>query len=367
VLDRSPGGSSSGSGAAVAAGLVPFAIGTETDGSILCPASMCGVVGVKTTVGLVSRAGVVPVSASQDTVGPLARGVADAALLLGVLSLPVDGDPDTATTDRPSGMPADYLALLTRDALRGARIGIARGRYFGYNRFADDLAETAISAMREAGAAVVDPVEIATADEIAESRDEMVVLTHEFKSGLEAYLAGRPGERDACPRNLAELIEFNEAHVDRELAVFGHDLLASAAETNGTGGADYLAARDRNLRRAREDGIDATLGAHELDAIAMPTMGPAWLIDHVNGDSPHGSGYQVAAVAGYPTVSVPIGEARGLPVGLSLVGAAWSEAKLLRLAFSLEQALALTMRPAFLATVPLFSGGRRGSTAALRP
>lgn len=367
VLDRSPGGSSSGSGASVAAGLVPLAVGTETDGSILCPASLCGVVGVKPTVGLVSRTGVVPVSASQDTAGPLARSVADAALLLGVLSLNLEGDTDPATAARPAGKQPDYLGLLTPDALRGARIGIARGRYFGYNRFADELAESAISVMREAGAVVIDPVAIATADEVADSRDEMVVLLHEFKSGLEAYLGGRPGERDACPRTLEELIAFNEAHADRELAVFGQDLLISAAETAGVDDGDYRAARDRNRARAREGGIDATLAADNLDAIAVPTMGPAWLIDHVNGDSTHGSGYQIAAVAGYPAVSVPIGKTHGLPVGLSLIGGAWSEATLLALAFSLEQALQTTMRPTFLPAVQLQSAGRRGSSTAGRP
>jgi amidase len=366
VLDRSPGGSSSGSGACVAAGLVPLAVGTETDGSILCPASLCGVVGVKPTVGLVSRTGIVPVAASQDTAGPLARCVADAALLLSVMSLAVDGDTDPATAARPAAAQADYLSLLSPDALRGARIGVARGRYFGYSRFADELAESAIGVMRQAGAVVVDPVAIETADEIADSRDEFVVLTHEFKSGLAAYLAARPGERDACPRTLAELIAFNEAHADRELAVFGQDLFIAAEATAGVEDEDYLAARDRNRKRAREGGIDATLAAHGLAAIAVPTMGPAWLIDHLNGDSPPGSGFQIAAVAGYPAVSVPIGKAHGLPLGLSLVGTAWSEATLLGLAYSLERALQTTMRPGFLRGVPLGSVARRGGAGAVR-
>jgi amidase len=269
------------------------------------------------------------------------------------MSLPVEGDTDPATAARPAGAPPDYLGLLTPEALRGARIGVARGRYFGYSRVADELAEAAISVMREAGADIVDPVEIETADEIADSRDELVVLLHEFKSGIESYLAGRPGERDACPRTLAELIAFNEAHAERELSVFGQDLFVAAEATAGIEDEDYRAARDRNRERAREGGIDATLAAHDLHAIAVPTMGPAWLIDHVNGDSIHGSGYQIAAVAGYPAVSVPIGRSEGLPVGLSLVGGAWSEATLLALAFSLEQALQLAMRPAFLPTVPL--------------
>lgn len=351
ALDRSPGGSSSGSGAAVAAGLAPLAVGTETDGSILCPAALNGVVGIKPTVGLTSRAGVVPIAASQDTVGPLARSVADAAALLSVLAGGADwSDPrDAATGSRPAGHPADYTRFCDADGLAGTRIGVPRKSYFGFNERVDAAVESVLAAARDAGATLVDPADVPTAEEIATSGDEMTVLLHEFKAGLEAYLATRPDSPDQ-PRNLAEIISFNVAHADEELAFFGQDVLIAAEATSGLDDAAYLQARARNWQRARRDGIDAALGAAGVDVLAFPTMGPAWRIDHVNGDSHFGAGYHAAAVAGYPAISLPIGKVSGLPVAICLVGTAWSEAVLIRVASGLEHVLGLgsELRPAWL-------------------
>lgn len=352
VLDRSPGGSSSGSGAAVAAGLVPLAIGTETDGSILCPATVCGVVGIKPTVGLVPRTGVVPISTSQDTVGPLARSVADAAALLAAIA--GDDGLDAASAGRPRGLSGTGgRPLLDPDALAGARIGVPRAHYFGYSVAADAAVERAIGLMAAAGAEIVDPADVETAEELAGSRDEMTVLLHEFKVGLEAYLASRPGPPEACPRTLEELAAFDAAHADRELAVFGDEILAEAAATTGLEAPEYREARARALDLAATRGLDATLKRHELDALVAPTMGPAWCIDVVNGDSHTGACYQAAAVAGYPAISVPAGSVRGLPLGVCLMGPAWSEPRLIGLAFALEQLLALDLRPAYVPSIPI--------------
>jgi len=351
ALDRSPGGSSSGSGAGVAAGLAPLAVGTETDGSILCPAALNGVFGLKPPVWLTSRAVVVPISSSQDTVGPMARCVADAAALLGVLAGGAAGaDPrDEATMRRPADLPADYMACCRSGGLDGARIGLPRERYFGYSPKADALVEATVQLARRAGAVFVDPADVPTAEAISQSRDELTVMLHEFKAGLEHYFATRPPASDQ-PRNLDELIAFNDAHAPDELLYFGQDTLLLASSVGGVDDPAYLEARARNWRRARQDGIDAALTSARLDALAFPTMGPAWLIDHVNGDSHTRAGYQAAAVAGYPAISIPIGKAGGLPVGLCLVGTAWSEPVLIRIAFGIEQMLALgdSLRPAWL-------------------
>jgi amidase len=342
ALDRSPGGSSSGSGAAVAAGLAPLAVGTETDGSILCPAALNGVVGIKPTVGLTSRTGVVPISASQDTVGPMARSVADAAAMLGPLAGNGSGaDPlDPATVARPPGLPADYTAFCDPAGLSGARIGVPRKHYFGYSDKADVLVEAALEVARRSGAILIEPANVPTAKSISESNDEMTVLLYEYRAGLETYLATRPDE-GGQPRTVAEIVEFNEAHATEELAFFGQEYLIEAAVMGGLDSPRYLKARERNWRRAREEGIDAALDSANADVLAFATMGPAWRIDHVNGDAHAGAGYQAAAVAGYPAISLPIGKVSGLPVGLCLVGKAWSEPTLVRIAFALEQALAL--------------------------
>jgi len=351
ALDRSPGGSSSGSGAAVAAGFAPLAVGTETDGSILCPAAVCGVVGVKPTRGLVSRAGVVPIAASQDSVGPMARSVVDAALLLGVLAGADLADP--ATLERPAGLPAEYTQFCRAGGLEGMRVGVPRAFYTGYHPAADRVVAEALRAMHEAGATLIDPVEVPTAAELDESEDELTVFFHEFHDGLDRYLAGRPGDRDACPRSLAELIAFNEANAGEELALFGQDLFEAAAATEGLDAPGYRQALERNLRRAGRDGLDAALDGAGLDALVVLTMAPAWCIDQVNGDPSLRAGYQAAAVAGYPSISLPVGSVDGLPVGLTFLGRAWSEPTLLRLASALEHQLDLTLLASFRPSVAL--------------
>ncbi len=355
VLDRSPGGSSSGSGAGVAAGFAPLAVGTETDGSILCPAALNGVVGIKPTVGLTSRTGVVPISSSQDTVGPLARSVADAAAALGVLAGNGTGaDPlDPATMRRPPGLPLDYGAFLDVNGLAGVRLGVPRRHYFGYSTKADALVEAAIELAREAGSIIVDPADVPTATSISRSTAEMTVMLHEYKTGLEAYLATRPVDKGQ-PRTISEIVAFNQAHASDELVFFGQEHLIAASELDGTDSPTYLKARARNRRKARQQGIDAALRVGRADALVFPTMGPAWCIDHVNGDSHAGAGYQAAAVAGYPAISLPVGMVGELPVGLCIVGTAWSEPTLIKIAFALEQALALgdRLRPAWRPTSP---------------
>ncbi|HUY96234.1 MAG TPA: amidase [Verrucomicrobiae bacterium] len=351
VLDRSPGGSSSGSGAAVAAGLAPLAVGTETDGSILCPAAFCGVVGIKPTVGRVSRSGVVPIATSQDTVGPMARSVLDAALLLDVLA---GRDPeDRATHRRGAGPVASAAAALQPPSLRGLRLGVARAVHFGYSQRADRLVEDALDALRGAGVVLVDPADIPTAADLRDSPDELTVLLHEFKHGVEAYLRARPGPRDACPRTLEELIAFNSGHREQELSWFGQELLVQAAATTGLDSPAYRRARSRGWRRARRDGIDQALRDHDVAALVVPTMGPAPVTDLVNGDADGGSGYQAAAIAGTPAITLPVGESCGLPVGLSLLGPAFSEVRLVGLAAAIERELAVRLVPRYLPAVPV--------------
>ncbi|MHB8295300.1 MAG: amidase [Acidimicrobiales bacterium] len=342
-LSRSPGGSSSGSAAAVAAGIVPIAVGTETDGSIICPAALCGTVGVKPTVGSVSRTGVVPISASQDTVGPLARSVADAVLAYLVMAGIAAGD---AAGDL-AGWPVPGSAA-AREGLRPFRIGVARDGFFGYSPKTDALVDEALPAFRAAGATIVDPATTAGLPELSVSKsDELIVLRHELKAGLASYLAGRPGPScrpghapapGEVPRTVEDLIAFNDAHAAEELGLFGQEHFAGAAACAGLDHPAYLRALQDNTGRARS-AIDAVLSAHRLDAIAAPSMGPAWLIDPVNGDCHSGGSTSVPAVAGYPIVTVPLGQVEGLPVGLSLLGGAASERTLLRIAMGVEQVL----------------------------
>jgi amidase len=339
ALDRSPGGSSSGSGAAVAAGLVPFAVGTETDGSILCPAAVCGVVGIKPTVGLVSRAGVVPISASQDTVGPLARSVADAAALLTVLAGVDPADPATAAAE--GHVDADYARHAEDPSLEGVRLGVVRSG-FGYSPKTDAVVEGALERLRGAGAVLVELAAIPGA-KAATGDDELTVLLYEFKAGLEAYLRDRGAP---APQSLEELIAFNESHRDAELALFGQELLEAAAATTGLEAEEYLVAKESAQRRAR-GGLEAALGGSHLDALVLPTMGPAWLIDPVNGNAVSGAGYSAAAVAGTPGISVPVGAVDGLPVGICFLGAAWSEATLVRIAAGAERVAQVDVRPAW--------------------
>ncbi len=336
-LDRSPGGSSAGSGAAVAAGFAPFGIGTETDGSILCPAAACGIVGLKPTVGLVSRAGIVPISPSQDTAGPMARSVSDVALLLEVLAAAGTDRRDAATFKRPPASPAvgGYIEAARRSPA-GLRVGIARGEGFsGYHLPTDEAAEVAYEALRAAGVELVDPVGC----ERANDDDELLVLKTEFKSALEHYLAKRGGGSGSALWSLAEVVAFNEANAAERLDLFGQDLLVESAAAGALDDPGYLAAQERNWRRTRKDGIDAACERHGIKALVAPTMPPSWLIDHVNGDAHSAAAWGQAAVAGYPSITVPVGLHHGLPVAVALWGPAWSEATLLSLAAAIERGI----------------------------
>ena len=344
VLDRNPCGSSSGSAAAVAANLAAAAVGTETDGSIVCPATANGVVGVKPTVGLAGRSGITPISHTQDTPGPLARSVRDAAILLGALAGEDPADPATAAGR--GRVHADYTRFLDPAGLAGARLGVGRN-YFGFHDGVDRLMEEAIAALKAAGAEIVDPAEVPNTDKYGDAEYE--VLLYEFKADLAAYLAAR----SAPVRTLAELVEFNERHRDREMAFFGQEIFLAAEKKGPLTDAAYLEALATCRKYSREEGLDAVLAKHRLDAVVAPTGGPAWTTDLLNGDHYTGGSSSAAAVAGYPSVSVPAGFLGGLPVGISFIGAAWSEPVLLRLAFAYEQATRHRRAPRFLPTAEL--------------
>jgi amidase len=360
ALDRNTSGSSSGSGAAIAANLAAIAVGTETDGSIVSPANTNGLVGIKPTLGLLSRAGIVPIAHSQDTAGPMTRTVADAALLLAAMA---GSDPDDAATAPVAGArlrpgPArrpptpDYAAALDAGGLKGARIGVVRNRLFGSNVAADRIAEQAIADMKKAGAIVVDPANIPTLGQFDDT--EFEVLLYEFKADLRQYLTALG---PASPvHSLADVIAFNEAHAAEELPYFGQELMTMAEQKGPLTEAKYVAALAKNHRLSRAMGIDAVMTAHALDALVAPTGGPAWLSDLVNGDSgtaaiPGPS--TVTSVAGYPHITVPAGFFRGLPVGISFFGRAWSEATLIKLAYAYEQATKHRRPPTFAPTADL--------------
>jgi amidase len=339
ALDRNPCGSSSGSGAAVAANLCAASIGTETDGSIVCPAHTCGIVGIKPTLGLISRAGIVPVAHSQDTAGPMARTVADAAILLGPISGP-DGR-DDATEAGHGRYPTDYMPFLDPDGLRGVRLGIARS-VCGFNPRVDALFEECLATLRELGAELVDNANIETAKQLDDS--EITVLLYEFKADLDAYLARRP---DASVHSLADVIAFNTAHAAETMPYFGQELMLMAQEKGPLTEEAYLKALETNRRLARIEGIDAAMQKHGVQAIIAPSGGPAWLTDYVNGDHYGGGSSSPAAVAGYPNITVPAGYVYGLPVGLSFTGPAWSEGLLIRYAYAFEQATRVRRAPRF--------------------
>ena len=331
VLDRNPCGSSSGSAAAVSANFCAVAIGTETDGSIVCPASATGIVGLKPTVGLVSRAGIIPISHTQDTAGPLCRTVADAAAVLSALT---GTDPrDRATAASAGHAHPDFTKFLDPDALKGARIGAARAKFFGYSDVTDRLAEAAIEVLRQAGAVIIDPADIphaGTYDDI-----ELEVLLFELKHDLNSYLTALG---PAAPiRTLADAIAFNEKEREREMPYFGQELFLRAQAKEPLTSPAYRKALGVCRRLSRTLGIDTVMAQHRIDALVAPTGNPAWPTDLVNGDHFTGSSSTPAAVAGYPSVSVPMGYAWGLPVNLSFFGRAWSEPKLIGLAYAYEQ------------------------------
>jgi amidase len=347
VLDRSPCGSSSGSATAVAANLIPASLGTETDGSILSPAAINGVVGIKPTVGLTSRAGVIPIAHSQDTVGPFGRTVADAATLLGAI---VGADPrDPATAACTGRTFPDYTRFLDRHGLQGARLGIPRQVYTGYSPKIDAALQSAIEHLRQLGAVVIDPADIPHAREMADSKSEETVLLFELKADLNAYLADL--ERSPL-RTLAEIIAFNEAHAAEELPYFGQEHFVRAQETGSLTDATYLAALEENRRLAGREGIDDVMDAYNLDALVMPTIGLPCRIDLVNGDHFTGGCTQPAALAGYPGISVPAGLIFDLPFGLTFMGRAYSEPTLLRLAYAFEQGTQARCVPRYLPTTP---------------
>ena len=340
VLDRNPCGSSSGSAVAVSANLAAVAIGTETDGSIVCPASANGIVGIKPTVGLVSRAGIIPISHSQDTAGPMARTVRDAALLLGAMAGVDSGD--TATRTREGGT-HDYTTFLDAGGLRGARIGVARD-FFGFDERVDRVLQTALDEMSAQGAVLIDPLELRLPREAGLL--ELNVLLYELKANLNAYLEAL--DSSVPVRSLEDVIRFNEENRETEMPYFGQDLFLEAEKKGPLSDEVYLQSLDAIRTTAREEGIDAVMEQHRLDAIVAPTGGPAWKTDLVNGDQVAGGSARPAAIAGYPNITVPAGHILGLPIGLSFFGRAWSEPVLLRIAYAFEQATMQRRPPRFL-------------------
>jgi amidase len=347
ALDRNPCGSSSGSGAAVAANLCAVAVGTETDGSVVCPASANGIVGIKPTLGLVSRAGIIPIAHSQDTAGPMARTVRDAAILLGALT---GIDPrDSATAESKGKAEADYTKFLDPDGLRGARIGVAR-KYFGFNDATDELMNHLLEEMKQHGAIVVDPADLDSHGKF--DNTELTVLMYELKADLNAYLAGRPG----APQSLEEIIAFNEHNKDREMPYFGQDLFIRAQAKGPLTTKEYLDALEANHRFSRKEGIDAVMDQFHLDALVAPTAGPTWVNDYATGDHAIGGSSNAAAVAGYPDISVPAGFVFNLPVGISFFGRAWSEPTLLKITYGFEQTIRARKAPQFLPSITLPGG-----------
>jgi amidase len=344
VLDRNPCGSSSGSGVAVSANLCVAAIGTETDGSIVCPSSINGIVGFKPTLGFWSRTGIIPIAHSQDTAGPMTRSVADAAVMLGLLT-GMD-ERDAASKESIGKIQQDYTRYLDPDGLKNVRIGVARNM-FGFHEKVDKLMEAEIATLREKGADIVDPVEIETMHEI--DQYEFEVLLYEFKTDLNQFLAGLPPAFQY--RSLKDLIAFNEANRDREMPWFGQEIFINAETKGPLTDKTYIDGLASLKRLAAKDGIDATLQRHNLDAIIAPTGGPAWNTDWVNGDHYTGGSSTPAACAGYPAITVPAGFVHGLPVGLTFMGTAWSEATLIRLAFAYEQATRHRKVPGFVPAI----------------
>jgi len=344
ALDRNPCGSSSGSGAATAASLAAASLGTETDGSVVCPSSANGIVGIKPTVGLVSRTRIVPISATQDTAGPMARSVADAAALLTVMA---GSDAEDAATAQADAKRTDYTAALDPYALNGKRIGVARF-LAGYHGPTDAVFNEAIAALRAGGAEIVEIAQAPPRTEMGAA--EFTVLLTELKAGLNAYLATTSPDRVKA-RTLADVIAFNKFE-PRELALFGQETFEQAEATKGVSDPAYIAAAGKAKRLAGAEGIDALMAQYRLDAIVAPTGSPAWTTDTVLGDHFVGAASSLAAVAGYPHITVPMGQVRGLPVGLSIFGSAWSEAKLIGIAYAFEQRTKARRAPTYVPTLP---------------
>jgi len=344
ALDRNASGSSSGSAVAVAANLCAAAVGTETDGSIVSPASVNGIVGVKPTLGLVSRSGIIPIAHSQDTAGPLTRTVRDAAIVLSALAGPDAQDAVTAPAAKRAQ--PDYTKFLDAGGLRGARLGVAR-KFFSNNAPLDRFLSHCVDILKRNGAEVIDPADMPSHGKWSDP--ELEVLLYEFKADLNAFLANHPGDR---ARSLADLIAFNEKNRAREMPWFEQELFLQAEEKGPLTDKKYLEARETCLRLARSEGIDGVIEKHKLDAIVSLTSGPAWLVDWVNGDQDTGGCSTPAAIAGYPHITVPAGRFKGLPVGLSFFGPAWSEPVLFRLAYAFEQQTEARQRPQFSPALP---------------
>ena len=345
ALNRNPCGSSSGTGAAVSANLCVAGVGTETDGSVVCPSSANGLAGLKPTVGLVSRSGIIPISHSQDTAGPMARTVRDVAILLGAMA---GADPeDSATADSQRKQYADYTKFLDSAGLKGARLGVVR-KYFGFNDALDHLMDTLLGEMKRAGAEIVDPADVPTIGKFDDS--ELTVFYYELKADLAAYLARRG---NSSIKSLKDVIEFNEHNRDREMPYFGQDIFLKSEQKGPLSSKEYLDAVALNHQLSRAEGIDFVMDKFKLDALVAPTAGPAWLTDLINGDHAPGGSSSAAAVAGYPNINVTAGYLWGLPVGISFFGRAWSEPTLLKIAYSFEQLTKARQKPRFLPTIDL--------------
>jgi amidase len=344
ALDRNTSGSSSGSGAAIAASLATIAVGTETDGSIISPSNVNGLVGIKPTLGLVSRTGIIPIAHSQDTAGPMARTVSDAALLLTILAGSDAGDAETRAAD---GKRSDYMAALDKAALKGARLGVVKNQFGGRNDLASAVVENELEVLRQCGAVLVDVPEVPNASKLG--AHEYEVLLYELKADMAAYLTAFAP--DSPMKTLADLIAFNESHRDNELRHFDQEHFHRAAAKGDLTSKEYLEALATGRKLAREEGLDKVLAEHQLDALIAPSGGPAWLTDFIRGDNGGGGFTTPAAVAGYPHITVPAGFVQGLPVGMSFVGAAWSEARLIGLAYAYEQASMRRRAPRYLQTV----------------
>jgi amidase len=342
ALDRNPSGSSSGTGSAISANLAAAGVGSETDGSIVSPSNNCGLVGMKPTVGLLSRAGIIPISHTQDTAGPMTRSVRDAAIMLGAMTGLDVSDPATASSSNRAKK--DYTQYLDAQGLKGARIGIARKRLFGYHSGADAIAAEAIDTMKSLGAVIVDPADVTTIGALGDP--EFEVLLYEFKAGLNKYLAARGG----AVKSLKDAIAFNVMNKDRELPYFGQEIFEMAQKKGPLTDPKYVKALESCRLNSRTRGIDLVMTHFKLDALFCPTGAPAWLTDLVDGDHDTGGSSTIAAVAGYPHITVPAGFVFGMPVGVSFIGRAWSEPKLFALAYAFEQATKKRRAPKFLPT-----------------